>query len=85
MFDYNTQLLQTILNILRVKKQIEFTSQFNISPSHCSDLRTLSDLNNTDKSNVKPYYQVFADKQGFISNLSCLDALLNIGLETKNL
>lgn len=85
LLDYNTQLLQTILHILRVKKQIEFTSQFDMSPSNCSDLRMLSDLNNTDNSNVKPYYQVFADKQGFTANLSCLDALFNIGLETKNL
>lgn len=85
LFDYNTQLLQTILHILRVKKQIEFTLQFDISPSNCFDLRALSDLNNTDNSNVKSYYQVFADKQGFIPNLSCLDALFNIGLETKHL
>jgi len=85
LFDYNTQLLQTILHILRVKKQIEFTKQFGISPSDCFDLRALSDLNNSDNLNLKPYYQVFADKQGFTSNLSCLDALFNIGLETKHL
>lgn len=85
LFDYNTQLLQTILHILRVKKQIEFTKQFDISPSDCFDLRALSDLNNSDNLNLKPYYQVFADKQGFTANLCCLDALFNIGLETKDL
>lgn len=85
LFDYNTQLLQTILHILRVKKQIEYTKQYGISPSDCFDLRALSDLNNSDSLNVKPYYQVFADKRGFTSNLSCLDALFNIGLETKDL
>ena len=85
LFDYNTQLLQTILHILRVKKQIEFTSQFDINPSNCFDLRTLSDLNNSNKLNTKQYYQVFADKQGFTPNLSCLDALFNVGLETKYL
>jgi hypothetical protein len=85
LFDYNTQLLQTILHILRVKKQIEFTKQYDISPSDCFDLRALSDLNNSDSLNVKSYYQVFADKRGFTSNLSCLDALFNIGLETKDL
>lgn len=85
LFDYNTQLLQTILHILRVKKQIEFTSQFEVSPGNCNDLRALSDLNNSDNLNTKLYYQVFADKQGFIPNLSCLDALFNVGLETKHL
>jgi hypothetical protein len=85
LFDYNTQLLQAILHILRVKKQIEFTTQFSISPSNCLDLRSLSDLNNSEKLNSKPYYQVFADKREFTTNLSCLDALFNIGLETINI
>lgn len=83
LFDYNTQLLQTILHILRVKKQIEFTTQFDINLSNGMDLRTLSDLNNSDTISTKSYYQVFADKRGFTPNLSCLDALFNIGLETK--
>lgn len=83
LFDYNTQLLQTILHILRVKKQIEFTTQFDVSPSNCFNLRALSELNYSENINAKPYYQVFADKQGFVSNLSSLDALFNVGLETK--
>lgn len=85
LFDFNTQLLQTILHILRVKKHIVFTSQFDVSPSNSLDLRALSDLNNSENVNLKPYYQVFADKRGFTPNLSCLDALFNIGLETKHL
>lgn len=85
LLDYNTQLLQKILHILRVKKQIEFTNQFDMSPVNSLDLRALSDLNNSENVNLKPYYQVFADKQGFTPNLSCLDALFNVGLETKYL
>lgn len=85
LFDYNTQLFQTILHILRVKKQIEFTTEFASSHLNCIDLRTLSDLNSFDNLNTKPYYQVFADKQGFTPNLSCLDPLFNVGLETKYL
>lgn len=85
LFDYNKQLLQTILHILRVKKQIEFTKEFELNPKDCNDLRILSDLNNSFDFIIKPYYQVFADKKGFTPNLSCLDALFNIGLETKNL
>lgn len=85
LFDYNTQLLQTILHILRVKKQIEFTLQFDVSPFDLNDFRALSDLNNPHNLNTKPYYQVFADKQGFTPNLSCLDALFNVGLDTINM
>lgn len=85
LFDYNTQLLQTILHILRIKKQIEFTREFELNPTGCNDVRTLSDLNNSFDFNAKSYYQVFADKKGFTPNLSCLDALFNVGLETMDL
>lgn len=81
LFDYNTQLLQTVLHILRVKKQIQFTANFVAKPNGIADLRSLSDLSN-DVYFVKPYYQVFADKYGFMANLSCLDALFNVGLRT---
>jgi hypothetical protein len=81
LLDYNTQLLQTILHILRVKKQIEFTQTFELNPPEVIDLRNLSDIEKIDVE-VKSYYQVFADKIGFTPNVSCLDALFNIGLNT---
>jgi len=81
LLDYNTHLLQTILHILRVKKQIEFTQTFELNPPQVIDLRNLSDIEKIDVE-VKSYYQVFADKIGFTPNVSCLDALFNIGLNT---
>jgi len=84
LFDYNTQLLQTILHILRIKKEIEFTQSFELNPTQIIDFRSLSEIEKTEVV-VKPYYQVFSDKLGFTPNVSCLDALFNIGLETKNL
>lgn len=84
LFDYNTQLLQTVLNILRIKKQIEFTQDFENTPNSSTDLRSLSELTNSEFPDIKPYYQVFADKLGFMPNVSCLDALFNIGLRTLN-
>jgi hypothetical protein len=84
LLDYNTQLLQTILHILRVKKQIEFTQRFVLNPPEVIDFRNLSDISKSE-SKLKPYYQVFADKIGFTPNVSCLDALFNIGLNTKDL
>jgi hypothetical protein len=84
LLDYNTQLLQTVLHILRIKKQIEFTQTFELNPPQVFDFRRLSNTEKTD-INLKPYYQVFADKLGFTLNVSCLDALFNVGLETKDL
>ncbi len=85
LFDFNTQLLQTVLHILRLKKQLLFTDAFNTSPKDLVDLRSLSDLTNPFITAPKSYYQVFADKIGFCSNMSCLDALFNVGLETLDL
>ncbi len=85
LFEYNTQLLNTILNILRIKKSIGFTTQFETVPNGITDLRNLSEINSMYVPVMKPYYQVFADKNGFTPNLSCLDALFNVGLETKHL
>ena len=81
LLEYNTALLQTVLNILRMRKQIEFTQTFEFYPTQIIDFRNLSEIEKT-KMNAKPYYQVFADKIGFMPNVSCLDALFNVGLNT---
>jgi len=85
LFEYNTQLLQTILHILRIKKQIDFTTQFEFTTTNTIDFRNLAEINSAETPALKPYYQVFADKFGFMPNVSCLDALFNIGLETLSL
>jgi hypothetical protein len=85
LFDYNTQLLETILHILRLKKQIDFSTQFEFTTTNTIDFRSLSEINSVEIPTFKPYHQVFADKFGFMPNVSCLDALFNIGLETLSL
>ena len=41
--------------------------------------KTLATLN---QQNLPTYLQVFEDKHGFISNLSCLDLIFNLGPES---
>lgn len=85
LIDFNTQLLQTVLHILRIKKDIQFTNEFILNPIDCIDLREHSHSLLNQSINQTPYYQVFADKLGFIPQVSCLDALFNVGLETIDL
>jgi hypothetical protein len=81
LMEYNTALLKTVLHILRVKKNIRFTEQYEVNPIGIRDLRDLSQA--TEVENTTPHYQVFAIGSDFVPGLSCLDALFNIGLETK--
>ena len=85
LIDFNTKLLQTVLHILRIKKEILFTNEFVLNPIDSMDLREYSHSSLHEKINQTPYYQVFADKLGFIPQVSCMDALFNVGLETIDL
>jgi hypothetical protein len=85
LIDFNTQLLQTVLYILRIKKEILFTNEFVLNPIDSIDLREHPHSSLHKKINQTPYYQVFADKLGFIPQVSCMDALFNVGLETIDL
>ncbi len=83
--EYNYKLLQCILHILRVKKEIAFTKGFEIHPTNSIDLRAISLIKHQPDFTTSTYYQLFSEKYGFIQNVSCLDALFNIGLRTLEL
>jgi len=85
LFDYNLQLLKTVLHILRVKKEFHSTEEFQLKPNEIKDLRVLSNPKNDSEFEIKPYYQLFSSKYGFIPNLSCIDAVFNEGLYTLDL
>lgn len=82
LMDYNTALLKTVLYILRVKKDIRFTEVYEPQPLGLEDLRAMP---YTTEEPIMPHYQVFSIGSDFVPGLSCIDALFNIGLETKTL
>ena len=79
LIDLNTELTEVILKILGIKTTIAGTSTFiplgtidydfryRITPKRQSDFR------------IKEYTQVFNYRSGFISGLSILDLLFNMG------
>lgn len=89
LLEYNTEQLRLILKILKLKKDISFTSSFEKDPKTTLDLRDsihpkkefTNDFGVSEKLKI-PYYQTFENKFDFIPNLSILDLLFNKGLET---
>ena len=75
--ELNDFCLNTILKIMKVKKDYSFTTDFERITDE-NDYR-ISLSKGTNKIEMKHYYQVFADRHGFIPNLSIVDLLFNEG------
>ncbi len=75
--ELNDFCLKTILKIMKVKKDYSYTTDFEKIIDE-NDYR-ISLSKGTNKIEMKPYYQVFADRHGFIPNLSIVDLLFNEG------
>jgi hypothetical protein len=83
LLDFNTDILKVILDILESKKDISYSSGFEKEYSIGFDLRDFYHPKKTLKSNdtLKSYPQVFDTKFGFLSDLSILDLIFNLGPE----
>ena len=80
--ELNEFCLKTILKIMKVKKDYSYTTDFEKIVDENDYRITLS--KGTNKIEMKPYYQVFADRHGFIPNLSIVDLLFNEGPNSIN-
>ena len=92
LIDLNTSLLRFLLDKTGITADIRFTSKYSREAVvnngqdiiYCSDLRETihpkrhNDILSTLKLE-KPYFQVFAQKHGFRSDLSAIDLLFNEG------
>lgn len=76
--ELNDYCLKIILKLLKVKKEYLYTEDFE-KLTDDNDYRISLSKNEINKIEMKPYYQVFADRHGFISNLSVIDLLFNEG------
>ena len=83
LLDLNTRLLEFFLDKIGIKAEIRMTENYSQN-TDCEDLREVIHPKRPD--NIleklelnKPYFQVFAEKHGFIPNLSIMDLLFNEG------
>lgn len=69
--DYNQELLQLLCSLIDIQPQVRRTEVYlGLSPV------------SPEVAALKPYYQVFASKHGFLPDLSVVDLLFNMGPES---
>ena len=82
LLDHNNNFLKLICDFLDIEITPGLTSEFIKNPKNILDLRnSISPKNSSQEKNYKKYSQVFANKHGFIPNLSIIDLLFNTGPE----
>jgi hypothetical protein len=85
LFDFNLELLQTLLKLLRMDVTLQLTDAYvDVAPDGWTDLRNAihpkPHLQKPDPDfTPKSYHQVFEDRYAFLPNLSMLDGLFCLG------
>jgi hypothetical protein len=82
--DYTLALQTLVLKLLEVECSVSLTKTYSIYLDFIDNRELVSAKKELDDTHfvVEPYYQVFESKFGFISNLSILDLLFNMGNES---
>ena len=81
--DLNEFCLKFILKTLKINKEIVYTEDFE-PISDANDYRVSLSKWSPGMTDFPKYYQVFEDRQPFISNLSVIDLIFNEGPEASD-
>jgi len=84
LLDFNYECMEAINNCLQLEVTFSKTDEYIKSPENITDLRTLVTAKKEKPYALEPYIQVFAEKHGFLANLSILDLLFNEGTNALN-
>ena len=83
LFDLNIRLIHYFLGKIGISADIDFTTEYERPGETAPDIRDLRGLIHPKRPSIlkteKPYWQVFAAKYGFRSDLSVMDLLFNEG------
>lgn len=85
LWDFNWEIQQKILELLELDAKIQLTNEYKlVLDDNVPDFRErIHPKKESLNPDMKPYYQVFDQKIGFLSNLSIIDLLFNMGNESQ--
>lgn len=81
LIEYNTDIIKTLLKLLRLKKQLIFSGHYSVE-FEGQDLRNSFSPKVSNSHISKHYHQVFSDKFDFVPDLSVIDLIFNQGLNS---
>ncbi|MBE7177520.1 MAG: WbqC family protein [Mucilaginibacter polytrichastri] len=83
LFEYNWDLLQLILGLLKMPAELHYTESYEADYGG-DDWRNRISAKAEPAGTGKPYYQVFEDRHGFLPDLSIVDLLFSQGPQSQN-
>ena len=89
LLDFNLQIHETICELLEIENNANLTTDFENVPEGTINLREKITpkirFQFTDRFRSVKYTQVFSEKFGFVTNLSILDLLFNVGPDSYSI
>jgi hypothetical protein len=83
LYDLNEELLQLMLRFLKIKVAYTYSDVFHKDYGEPTDFRRSIHPKQDSMSEVKRYFQVFEERNGFLPNLSIVDLIFNQGPESS--
>jgi hypothetical protein len=81
--DYNQELLELMSRLLKLNLSFTPTTEYKLVETEL-DFRTAIHPKKESLFSIKPYYQVFEDRNNFIENLGIVDLLFNQGPQSNH-
>jgi len=83
LFDFNLELLHWLFTQMKIHPAYDLTVSYEKDIPAVADYRDHFNKKSTPRRDMKPYFQVFSDRNAFISDLSVADLLFNQGPQSK--
>lgn len=85
LLDYNIAIFDVLTRLLKLDVRWDFTNTYETVHDDMIDLRScIHPKTAAVDGDLKPYYQVFSGRNGFLPDLSIVDLLFNQGPQSKN-